>query len=553
MATTCCGDDKKPLLAAAAGSTTTTSGSGGCCASSSYGSTTTTTATTTTCSNKKKLSPKRAQREKDNSNNKRGGGLFGFLSMFTDTDNARTNVRECCSTGTCSECIKEQQRLLSSKLKPSGDSTNSFNSHGSHGSKAGGDHIHGGSCGNPLSLPCKKKDRDLCPTHRKIALNPNVGKDGHTTVRSTIICKGICCSSEVPELLEILEPLTGIAEVKINVPLKQVIIDHDSQIISATQIVTILNDELFPSTVQRDGGASLPSIVRSTFTCKGICCSSEVPTILEILNPFEGVIEVKVNVPVRKVIVDHDCKFISALQIAKILTDESFETTIESDGGSSTNVAGVEGRSKFHVSQICCASEIPQIRSALEPLHGVKGLMVNVATKMVYVDHSTNDISADKINDALNDVDLGSTVKYDCYKDAGGFLSSFVMSKFSILPSSLESSAADSKSYLKTFDKDQVEGYQLDKKAKTITIIHNPLLITADDLKKSLLEKTGLKTNIEEDGNEGKIWEFPKTTNEEQDKSTNDNASSSTSIRPSVVICGVFWIISMLSNIGGTW
>ena len=32
-------------------------------------------------------------------------------------------------------------------------------------------------------------------------------------------------------------------------------------------------------------------------------------TILEILNPFEGVIEVKVNVPVRKVIVDHDCKF----------------------------------------------------------------------------------------------------------------------------------------------------------------------------------------------------------------------------------------------------
>jgi copper chaperone CopZ len=524
MATTC-GDDKKPLLAA-----------GGCCASNScastsYGSTTTTTTTAAAASNsKKKLSPK-AQREKDN-NKKRGngksgsGGLFGFLSLFTDTDNPRTNVRECCSTGTCSECIKEQQRLSN-----------------------GGDIQSCQSCGNPLSLPCKKKDRDLCPTHRKVALDPNVGKDGQTTVRSTIVCKGICCSSEVPELLEILEPLQGVAEVKINVPLKQVIIDHDSQVISALQIVKILNEELFPSTVQRDGGASLPSIVRSTFTCKGICCSSEVPTILEILNPFEGVVEVKVNVPVRKVIVDHDCKFISALQIAKILTDESFETNIESDGGLSTNVAGVEGRSKFHVSQICCASEIPQIRSALEPLHGVKGLMVNVATKMVYVDHSTNDISADKINDALNEVDLGSTVKYDCFKDAGGFLSSFVMSKFSILPSSSESSAADSKSYLKTFDKDQVEGYQLDKKAKTITIIHNPLLISADDLKKSLLEKTGLNTNIEEDGNEGKIWEFPQPTDEEQ-KSTDENASS---IRPSVVICGVFWFISMLSYIGGAW
>jgi copper chaperone CopZ len=528
------GDDTKPLLAAAGGG----GGGGGCCSSKTCGSASTSNygSTTTSSSNKKKVLSPKAQREKDNAG-KSSGGLFGFVSMFTDTDNARTNMRECCSTGTCSECVKEQQRLL--KLKPSGDSTSSLNSQNNN------------SCGNPLSLPCKKKDRDLCPTHRKVALDPNVGKDGLTTVRSTIICKGICCSSEVPELLEILEPLQGVAEVKINVPLKQVIIDHDSQIISATQIVTLLNEELFPSTVQRDGGASLPSIVRSTFTCKGICCSSEVPTILEILNPFEGVVLVKVNVPVRKVIVDHDCKFISASQIAKILTEESFETMIESDGGSSTKVAGVEGRSKFHVSQICCASEIPQIRSALEPLQGVKGLMVNVATKMVYVDHSTNDISADKINDALNDVDLGSTVKYDCYKDAGGFLSSFVMSKFSILPSSSDSSAADSKSYLKTFDKDQVEGYQLDKKAKTITIIHNPLLISAEDLKKSLLEKTGLKTNIEEDGNEGKIWEFPQTTDEEESKSTDGNTASS--IRPSVVICGVFWIISMLSYVGGTW
>merc|ERR1712238_75973 len=348
-------------------------------------------------------------------------------------------------------------------------------------------------------------------------------------------CKGICCSSEVPELLEILEALDGVAEVKINVPLKQIIIDHESQVVSATQIVKILNDELFPSTVQRDGGASLPSVVRSNFTCKGICCASEVPQILEILNHYAGVETVSVNVPLKKVIVEHNCKVISAAQIAKILTDESFETTIESDGGSSTSVAGVEGRSKFHVSQICCASEIPQIRSALEPLDGVKGLMINVATKMVYVDHSSNIISAVEINDKLNEIGLGSMLKYDCFKDAGGFLSSFVMSKFSILPTSPSDSVDNLKGYLKTFDQDQVEGYQLDKKAKTITIIHNPFLITADDLKKSVLDRTGIKTKIEEDGNEGKSWVFPETSEEEDSA---DDGSSSTSIRPTVVICG---------------
>jgi len=517
-----CGGDKQPLL----GSSTSTPSSS---AAATYG--------TNGQSSSSSSSPTMTRKEKKEEEQKSsGGGLFGFLSNFTNTDNARTNVKVCCSTGTCSACLQEQQKAL---LKAS-TSSNTIVS-----SPTGG----GDRCGSPLNLPCKMKDSDSCSTHRKVALDPTV-KDGHTIVRSTIVCKGICCSSEVPELLEILEALDGVAEVKIIVPLKHIIIDHESQVVSATQIVKILNDELFPSTVQRDGGASLPSIVRSNFTSKGICCASEVPQILEILNHYEGVEKVSVNVPLKKVIVEHNCKVISAAQIAKILTDESFETTIESDGGSSTNVAGVEGRSKFHVSQICCASEIPQIRSALEPLNGVKGLMINVATKMVYVDHSSNIISAVEINDKLNEVGLGSMLKYDCFKDAGGFLSSFVMSKFSILPTSPSDSVDNLKGYLKTFDQDQVEGYQLDKKAKTITIIHNPFLITADDLKKSVLDRTGIKTKIEEDGNEGKSWVFPETSEEEDSA---DDGSSSTSIRPTVVICGVFWITSMLSNFGGTW
>jgi copper chaperone CopZ len=210
-------------------------------------------------------------------------------------------------------------------------------------------------------------------------MDPTVAQ---TIVRSTILCKGICCSSEVPELLEILTPIKGIAEVKVNVPLKNIIIDHDSRVISATQIVDLLEEELFPSTVERDGGASLPSIVRSTFATKGICCSSEVPTIVDILK-LKGIFEVKVVVPVKQVLVNHDCKVISAAQIARILCDEEFETRIERDGGASKGVVGVEGRSKFFVGGICCSSEIPAIRTILEPLHGVKGLLVTVATKMV--------------------------------------------------------------------------------------------------------------------------------------------------------------------------
>jgi len=500
-----------------------------------------------------------SRKEKHDENKRRagGGGLLGFVAMFTNTDNARTNVKVCCSTGTCSSCRATSPQLLKSLHSSDHSIGSTTNGDGGGGGGSSSSTTSGGSgsrCDNPASLPCKKKDKESCSTHRKVELDPMVKENGHTVVRSTIVCKGICCSSEVPELLSILEPLKGVAEVKVNVPLKHVIIDHDSQIISATTIVNILNDELFPSTVQRDGGASLPSIVKSAFNTKGICCSSEVPQVQKILDAYEGIVSVHVNVPVKRITVEHDCKLVSATQIAKILTGESFETVVEKDGFASSsanmNVAGVEGRSKFHLQNICCASEIPQIRSAVEPLNGVKGLMVNVATKMVYVDHSTNAISANEINDVLNEVGLGSVVKYDCFKDAGGFLSSFVMSKFSILPSSPSDSVTNMNSYLKTFDKDQVEGYQYDNKAKTITVVHNPLLISADELKKSMLEKTGIKTEIDEDGNDGKEWEFPEMTADE----VNDiGDGSSSSIRPGVVICGVFWIVSMLSNIGGTW
>lgn len=146
-------------------------------------------------------------------------------------------------------------------------------------------------------------------------------------------------------------------------------------------------------------------------------------------------------------------------------------------------------------------------------------------------------------------------MKYDCFKDAGGFLSSFVMSRFSLLPSSPTESISNMKSYLKTFDKDQVEGYQYDNKAKTITVIHNPLLITAEELKSSMLEKTGIKTEIEEDGNDGKEWKFTAVKDElsAEEEEAADGESSSSGIRPGVVVCGIFWIVSMLSNIGGSW
>jgi len=466
-------------------------------------------------------------------------GNFVFDRLF-QTENSRTSIAPCCACGTCNHeaCKKPAQTKDSSGCCAHASSLDHSHSLGSCSSL--------GSYNNPSAPTQSRAGSSDSVANPSLQMDPTVDQ---TIVRSTILCKGICCSSEVPELLEILSPINGIAEVKVNVPLKHIIIDHDSRVISATEVVNILEEELFPSTIERDGGASLPSIVRSTFNSKGICCSSEVPAILNILNPFDGIFEVNVVVPRKLIIVNHDCKVISAAQIATILCSEEFETKVETDGGTSNHVVGVEGRSKFYVGGICCSSEIPAIRAILEPVKGVKGLLVTVATKMVYVDHSANVISADDIANALKKGGFDSKVKYDCFKDSGGFLSSLVMSKFSIQSSS-PTTLADLRSYLKTFDVYQVEGYQVDKKTMTTTIIHNPLLISAKGLADSILKATKIKTIVEKDGNEGKVWNFPKTTDEED--STNNDSEGAGSIRPAVAIAGAFWIISMFSKFGGS-
>ncbi|XP_041021395.1 putative inactive cadmium/zinc-transporting ATPase HMA3 [Juglans microcarpa x Juglans regia] len=67
---------------------------------------------------------------------------------------------------------------------------------------------------------------------------------------------------------------------------------------------------------------------KSYFEVLGLCCSSEVPLIENILKPLEGVMEVSVIVPSRTVIVVHDNLLISQLQIVKALNQARLEANV---------------------------------------------------------------------------------------------------------------------------------------------------------------------------------------------------------------------------------
>ncbi|KAF7806666.1 putative inactive cadmium/zinc-transporting ATPase HMA3 [Senna tora] len=71
---------------------------------------------------------------------------------------------------------------------------------------------------------------------------------------------------------------------------------------------------------------------KSYFDVVGLCCSSEVPLIENILKGLDGIKEVSVVVPSRTVIVVHDTLLISQAQIVKALNQARLEANIRVDG-----------------------------------------------------------------------------------------------------------------------------------------------------------------------------------------------------------------------------
>ena len=106
-------------------------------------------------------------------------------------------------------------------------------------------------------------------------------------------------------------PLDGVVRVMVKVPLKQVIVDHEAGVVSAAEINEVLVQEDFGSTILQDGAikpdASNPTTVgRSRFYVEKICCASEIPAIQSIVEPLDGVVNVRVNVTTKQVYVDHE-------------------------------------------------------------------------------------------------------------------------------------------------------------------------------------------------------------------------------------------------------
>jgi copper chaperone CopZ len=235
------------------------------------------------------------------------------------------------------------------------------------------------------------------------------------------------------------------------------------------------------------------------------------------------------------------------------LEQENGEEEYDDDVTIDSIRTSTSGRSSFYVGQICCASEIPVIHSIVNPMRGTSKVSINVTNKMVYVDHDTALVSADEICDALNSEGFNSRVESDAFtQQQRSGVAAYVTSILCLentSPAKMEDKVATllhslDRAFLQTFEV-EVGSYE----TITTTIVHNPFFLSADSVLEMLQEKTGLCGRVERDGAlQQQAWNTPDIAEDETVEQSTVGI-----IRPTVILSGVFWMISMLSFIGGNW
>lgn len=166
----------------------------------------------------------------------------------------------------------------------------------------------------------------------------------------------------------------------------------------------------------------------------------------------------------------------------------------------------------------------------------------------MYVDHDTVVVSARAICDSLNVEGFEARLEHDAATSASNLSSAFVTSKISLQDVGDGSQAiAAVRDVLEDFDLTELKSHFLDVQSKTISIEHNPFFLTASEILQSLSDGPGICGHILSDGAENMLWEHAEKTEEEVPEET------TSTLRPTVIIAGLLWIISMLSFIGGDW
>ena len=385
----------------------------------------------------------------------------------------------------------------------------------------------------------------------------NVNNKGNS-LRTKVVVDNLDCPSQVIVIQALLKPLRGVTRVMVKVEEKEVYVDHDAGGEPDNFVSTLQEMGYFARLSTDDDGNGMPSLVKSQFYVKGICCASEVPSIHKILKPIPGVKKIQINITTKMVYVQHSPQQIDAHEIAMALHGQGFDSQVCKDGAVRKEPAANVGRTTLHVDNVLVKSDILPIQQQLSSLAGIKRVGVNTAESVVYIEHDVSKVKAKTIRETLAPL-YSNSIAGDAQDEIAQRTSTaltvarskYVESTLAMSNLTLQHIPLLEKTIRQNYIPAQLRAFYPHVVSKTVKLEHNPQLLQAEAVA-TLMRRYGMETRVAVDGAiEGlalpllEDYDTPVYGGMQQEEHN--------SLRINVILSGLFWFISVLSFIGGDW
>jgi Cu+-exporting ATPase len=159
---------------------------------------------------------------------------------------------------------------------------------------------------------------------------------------------------------------------------------------------------------------------KTSIRIEGMHCATCSITIEKSLRALKGVERADVSLASNNAILEYDSQKIDFRTIAKAVSDAGYKVSTE--------------RTVIEVDDIRCASCVKAIEDALIKLDGVVSASVNLATKMVVVEHDPRVTSPNKLKAVISGLGYAPRLKEEVVKGRRGIMGDFVLALVLSLP-----------------------------------------------------------------------------------------------------------------------
>lgn len=219
-----------------------------------------------------------------------------------------------------------------------------------------------------------------------------------TTV-TQIAVEGMTCGACTSAVEGGFSDVPGVKHFSISLLSERAVVEHDASLLSADQIIEIIEDRGFGATLvdsevqqpakksSSSGSGSKPSIATTTVAIEGMTCGACTSAVEGGFTGLDGLVRFNISLLAERAVITHETKKLTAEKIAEIIEDRGFDAKILSTTFDSADSGPNTSTAQFKIYGNPNVEAATAMENALLALPGIKSAKLSLASDRLTVSH----------------------------------------------------------------------------------------------------------------------------------------------------------------------